>query len=124
LVALFLTAAVRAQAPPPPPPPPHAQVAPVPAALPDTPSQAVPDNPEAVAIDGKPIAEVKERAEVMPNLTHLSDAIGTRLTGSENLKRANEWTAERMKSYGQSNVRLEPWTIPAAWERGTVADPR
>ena len=46
--------------------------------------------------------------------------IGPRLTGSENLKRANEWAAEKMKSYGLSNVHLEPWTIPVGWQRGTA----
>src|SRR5205085_1374466 len=54
------------------------------------------------------------------NLTYLSDMIGPRLTGSENLKRANDWTAEKMRSYGLTNVHLEPWTIPVGWERGTV----
>src|SRR5262249_55967491 len=48
------------------------------------------------------------------------DVIGPRLTGSANLKRANEWTAEVMKGYGLSNVKLEPWEIPIAWERGTA----
>ncbi|HMP17856.1 MAG TPA: peptidase M28, partial [Gemmatales bacterium] len=39
-------------------------------------------------------------------------------TGSENLKRANEWAAEKFREYGLENVKLEPYTIPAAWERG------
>ena len=56
----------------------------------------------------------------MANLTYLSDMIGPRLTGSESLKRANDWTIEKMKSYGLSNVHLEPWTIPTGWERGTA----
>ena len=56
----------------------------------------------------------------MNNLTYLSDQIGPRLTGSANLKRANEWTAEKMKEYGLVNVHLEPWTIPVGWERGTA----
>jgi hypothetical protein len=56
----------------------------------------------------------------MKNITYLSDEIGPRLTGSDNLKRANEWTAEKMKSYGLTNVHLEPWTIPVGWERGTL----
>ncbi|HEV3259302.1 MAG TPA: M20/M25/M40 family metallo-hydrolase, partial [Gemmataceae bacterium] len=34
--------------------------------------------------------------------------------------RANEWTAEKMRSYGLSNVHLEAWTIPVGWERGTA----
>jgi len=69
-------------------------------------------------IDQKIIAEVKERNEVQPNLTYISDVIGPRMTGSENLKTANNWTAEKFKSYGLENVHLEAWEIPAAWERG------
>ena len=69
-------------------------------------------------IDRMIMAEVKDRARVQPNLTHLCDVIGARMTGSANLKKANDWTAEQLKSYGLENVRLEPWEIPAAWERG------
>ena len=54
----------------------------------------------------------------MKNLQYLSDVIGPRLTGSENLEQANNWTAEKMKAYGLENVRLEPWEIPVGWERG------
>src|SRR4051812_2648705 len=67
---------------------------------------------DALALDQKLIATAKDSSEVMKNLTHLSDVIGPRLTGSTNLRNANEWAAEVMKSYGLTNVRLEPWTIP------------
>jgi hypothetical protein len=79
------------------------------------------DADAAVALDKKLIAQAKDASEVMLNLTYLSDVIGPRLTGSDNLKRANEWAAEKMKSYGLSNVRLEPWTIPMGWQRGPVS---
>lgn len=69
-------------------------------------------------IDQTIINEVKERQEIMSNLTYLSDVIGPRVTGSENLKRANDWAVEKFKSYGLENVKLEPYTIPAGWERG------
>ncbi len=72
------------------------------------------------ALEAKLIAQAKDGSEVMLNLTYLSDVIGPRLTGSDNLKRANEWAAEKMRSYGLSNVRLEPWSIPIGWQRGTV----
>jgi 6-phosphogluconolactonase len=75
----------------------------------------------AEALDQKVLAEVKNHSEVMANLTYLSDIIGSRLTGSPALKHANEWTADRMRSYGLTNVHLEPWTIPMAWERGTAS---
>jgi len=47
----------------------------------------------------------------MQNLEYLSDNIGARLTGSAQLKQANDWTAEQMKKYGLVNVHLEPWSI-------------
>jgi hypothetical protein len=74
--------------------------------------------PEVDSLDKKLIAQAKDGSEVMTNLTYLSDIIGPRLTGSDNLKRGNEWAAEKMKSYGLSNVHLEPWTIPVGWQRG------
>jgi carboxypeptidase Q len=62
----------------------------------------------------------RDHSEVMNNLEYLSDMIGPRLTGSGRLKRANDWTAEKMKSYGLENVHLESYTIPRGWERGKV----
>ncbi|WP_020476332.1 M20/M25/M40 family metallo-hydrolase [Zavarzinella formosa] len=84
-------------------------------------SQDAPANPEALALDAKLIAEAKDHSEIMKNLQYLSDIVGPRLTGSANLRQANDWTASVMKSYGLSNVRLEPWEIPLGWERGTAS---
>lgn len=64
--------------------------------------------------------EAKKESSLLRNLTYLSDIIGPRLTGSDALVKANEWTAEQMRSYGLTNVRLEPWTIPEGWERGSA----
>jgi hypothetical protein len=69
-------------------------------------------------LDRALVNEIKSHSEIMKNLEHLSDVIGGRLTGSKNLERANNWTAEKMKSYGLVNVHLEPWEIPVGWERG------
>lgn len=68
--------------------------------------------------DRRLIADIKAHSELMKNLEYLSDRIGARLTGSANLERANKWAAEKMKSYGLENVRLDPWEIPYGWERG------
>lgn len=77
-------------------------------------------NDPALNLDAKIIADAAKTSEIMRNLAYLSDVIGPRLTGSANLKRANEWAAEVMKSYDLSNVHLEPWEIPVGWERGTA----
>lgn len=51
----------------------------------------------------------------------LCDRIGSRLTGSADGRRAEEWAAEEMKQLGLSNVRREPYRMAASWERGPAA---
>src|ERR1051325_10109176 len=49
-------------------------------------------------------------SKVMETASGLMDVIGARLTGSPNMKRANEWTMKRLQDFGLSNAHLEPWT--------------
>lgn len=70
--------------------------------------------------DAQILKEIHERSEAMENLEHLSDNIGPRVTGSAQLKQANEWTAKVFRKYGLTNVHLEPWTIAHSWTRGTA----
>jgi hypothetical protein len=65
------------------------------------------------------IRQATDHSEVMKNLEYLSDVIGPRLTGSAAMRRANDWTAERFKSYGLTAA-LEPWNFGVAWERGVA----
>jgi len=78
------------------------------------------DSDSFAAADAQILSEVHEHSEVMQNLEYLSDNIGPRLTGSSQLKQANDWTAAKMKEYGLVNVHLEPWTIAHSWTRGTA----
>jgi carboxypeptidase Q len=48
-------------------------------------------------------------SKVMDFATGLMDSIGERLTGSPNMKRANEWTRDQFTAMGLSNSHLEPW---------------
>jgi carboxypeptidase Q len=48
-------------------------------------------------------------SKVMDFATGLMDSIGERLTGSPNMKRANEWTRDQLTAMGLSNAHLEPW---------------
>src|SRR5271155_4503757 len=48
-------------------------------------------------------------SKVMDFATGLMDSIGERLTGSPNVKRANEWTRDQFTAMGLSNAHLEPW---------------
>src|SRR2546421_10793733 len=40
----------------------------------------------------------------------LTGGTGPRLTGSPNVKRANEWTRDKLTEFGLSNAHLEPWS--------------
>jgi hypothetical protein len=55
------------------------------------------------------IEEGMNHSQVMTNLGYLTEIIGPRLTGSPNLKRANEWTRDRLTSWGLTNAHLEAW---------------
>ncbi len=48
-------------------------------------------------------------SHVMEYASALMDGIGARLTGSPNLKRANEWTRDQLAAMGCSNAHLEDW---------------
>jgi len=72
------------------------------------------------AVDAQILGEIRSHSQAMDNLEYLSYEIGPRLTGSPQLKQANDWTAAKFREYGLSNVNLEPWTIAHSWARGTA----
>ncbi len=55
-------------------------------------------------------------SQVMEIMSHLADDIGPRLTGSPNMKKANEWTRDQLTQWGLVNAHLEPWgTFGRGW---------
>ncbi len=48
-------------------------------------------------------------SKVMELASGLMDFVGPRLTGSPNMKRANEWTRDKLTELGLSNAHLEQW---------------
>jgi hypothetical protein len=48
-------------------------------------------------------------SKVMETLSELTDRFGPRVTGSPNLKRANEWTRDQFEKWGLANAHLENW---------------
>src|SRR5258708_17197686 len=48
-------------------------------------------------------------SKVMETASGLMDQIGGRLTGSPNMKRANDWTLAKLKEFGLANAHLEEW---------------
>jgi hypothetical protein len=91
-------AAVRAQAQTPTPTP-QAQPAQTPTPAP-TPT---PDIIERIKDEGL------NRSKLMETIEYLTDVIGPRLTGSPALKRANNWTKDRLAGWGLENAHLEAW---------------
>jgi carboxypeptidase Q len=55
------------------------------------------------------------RSQVMDTLFHLTDVIGSRLTGSPQLKEANDWTREQFASWGLANSHLEGYPFGRGW---------
>ncbi len=61
----------------------------------------------------------KEENRVMEHLDVLSNRIGPRLTGSDNLTNALEWARGEFARFGIKNARLEPWgSFPVGFNRG------
>ncbi len=55
-------------------------------------------------------------SQVMDLMSHLTDDIGPRLTGSSNMKKANEWTRDEFTKWGLANAHLEAWgTFGRGW---------
>jgi hypothetical protein len=85
------------------------------AALAETNTTDATQVPEAIAL-------IKEQgltsnSQVMATLSYLSDVIGERLTGSPNLKHANEWTKMKLEMWGLTNAHLEAWgPFGRGWE--------
>jgi carboxypeptidase Q len=61
-------------------------------------------------------------SKVMETASELMDRIGPRLTGSPQVKEANEWTKEKLAEWGLSNAHLETWgPFGRGWQYETSA---
>ncbi|HEV8378803.1 MAG TPA: M20/M25/M40 family metallo-hydrolase [Tepidisphaeraceae bacterium] len=69
--------------------------------------------PTTAPASAQVIAKIRDegfnRSQVMATLSYLTDVIGPRLTGSPQLQRANEWTRDKLTSWGLVNAHVEPW---------------
>ncbi|HZP24505.1 MAG TPA: M28 family peptidase, partial [Terriglobales bacterium] len=69
--------------------------------------------PERETLDLNMYQRIREEglghSHVMEYASALDDDIGPRLTGSQNLKRANEWTRDQFTAMGCANAHLEDW---------------
>jgi hypothetical protein len=63
-------------------------------------------------------------SRVMETASGLMDQIGARLTGSPNMKRANDWTLAKLKEFGLVNAHLEEWSpFGRGWSNEYVKRP-
>jgi carboxypeptidase Q len=80
--------------------------------VPPTPSYELPQ-PATESLDLSMYQSIRDEAihhtHVMDYASALMDGIGPRLTGSPNLKRANEWTRDQLTAMGCANAHLEDW---------------
>ena len=69
---------------------------------------------EQEKVDLETISKIRyegfHNSKIMEIASGLMDGIGQRLTGSPNVKRANEWTRDKLTEFGLVNAHLEPWT--------------
>ncbi len=109
---------------------------------------AIPALPGEERVDYDTITRIRleefHHSQVMDTASELMDRIGPRLTGSPQMKEANEWTRSKFAEWGLSNAHLEQWgpfgrgwsyqacairmtapdhaellAMPVAWTRGT-----
>src|SRR5260370_186367 len=60
------------------------------------------------------------RSQVMDTAFHLTDVLGPRLTGSPELKAANDWTRQQFASWGLVNAHLEGYPFGRGWSYSAV----
>src|SRR5687767_7579567 len=63
--------------------------------------------------------EVLANSAAYESLRDASKTIGHRLTGSENGKKAEQYTFDLLKSYGYNTVKFQPFEVES-WSRGAV----
>jgi Zn-dependent M28 family amino/carboxypeptidase len=65
-------------------------------------------------------AEVQQNFKAYSTLEEATTTIGHRLTGSENGKKAEEYTFNKFREYGFDDVAFQDFEV-TAWSRGTIA---
>ena len=59
--------------------------------------------------------EGMNRSQAVELFNHLTNVIGPRLTGTPAFKQSVDWSIEKLRSYGLSNVHTETWPFGAGW---------
>ncbi len=77
---------------------------------------AAPSEPVDLVMVTRIRQEGFRNSQVMQYLSELTDRMGARVTGSPNLKAANEWTKEQFEKMGLVNAHLEGYPFGRGWE--------
>ncbi|MFZ4514629.1 MAG: M20/M25/M40 family metallo-hydrolase, partial [Geothrix sp.] len=91
----------------------HGQVAP-----PVAPPRALEKDPAFQGEAYRLMREIEARSQAYAHLEELCDGIGGRPTGSEALDRAQAWVKTKLRAFGITHVKEEPFTVPSGWVRG------
>jgi carboxypeptidase Q len=89
-------------------------------------SLALPASPAEEAVDLEMVTRIRDEglsnSKVMETAEYLTDVIGPRVTGSPQMRQANDWTRAQLESWGLANAHLEGWAFGRGWslERATV----
>src|SRR6187401_2085878 len=66
--------------------------------------------------------EAMDNSHIMHTMHFLTDVYGPRLTGSPNLKAAQDWIVKETTRWGLKNAHLEPWTFGhPGWVNGKLS---
>ncbi|MBW8873762.1 MAG: M20/M25/M40 family metallo-hydrolase [Acidobacteria bacterium] len=60
------------------------------------------------------------RSQVMDTAFHLTEVLGPRLTGSPQLKAANDWTRQQFEAWGLVNAHLESYPFGRGWSYSAI----
>lgn len=76
---------------------------------------------QAEPLDAAVVEKIRQEglqnSQVMDIAFYLTDVNGPRLSGSTGLAKANQWTKEKLTSWGLKNATIEPWgTFGKGWE--------
>ena len=83
-------------------------------------AQRDPGVPVSDSVVSRLIDEGMQRSHVDQDLSYLLDVIGPRLSGSPEMRRANEWTQQKFREYGVDRADLESWNFGRGWSRGPM----
>jgi carboxypeptidase Q len=78
------------------------------------------------AVDLEMVTRIRDEgftnSKVMDTVGYLTDVIGPRITGSPQMREANDWTRQRLESWGLANAHLEAFAFGRGWsfERAVV----